>query len=402
MGKTTLWRHALHLATSSGGHVLSTRPSEADLALGFGGLADLLTPFADVWMSQIPQHLEDALASALMLVSPAADHDRLAVLRGAQLALEAVAATAGCLAIGIDDVQWLDPASAQAISYMLRRWSGPPIGLVVTWRDGTDEPLGLPSLPGNEWIIEVGPLSAGDIRRLVARRVATGVSGSRLEFLSQVSGGNPFYALELARTAEGVSVPRTLQMAASQRLSAARPASRGAIELAAVVGPSPEDLYVDQRLTASLDAAVEDRILTVDGLVRFDHPLLAWAAYEQLPPRRRRQLHKAAAGRSGSVEERASHLARATDEPDEVVAALLDEAGRLAVQRNAVEAAARFAEHAARLTAPGDDQSRARRLADVAWYYSDWDEELSAAAADRVLELGLHGPDRGRALLIRA
>jgi hypothetical protein len=223
-----------------------------------------------------------------------------------------------------------------------------------------------------------------------------------LEFLSQVSGGNPFYALELARTAEGVSVPRTLQMAASQRLSAARPASRGAIELAAVVGPSPEDLYVDQRLTASLDAAVEDRILTVDGLVRFDHPLLAWAAYEQLPPRRRRQLHKAAAGRSGSVEERASHLARATGEPDEVVAALLDEAGRLAVQRNAVEAAARFAEHAARLTAPGDDQSRARRLADVAWYYSDWDEELSAAAADRVLELGLHGPDRGRALLIRA
>ena len=62
MGKTTLWWHALDRATSSGGHVLSTRPSEADLALGFGGLADLLTPSADVWMSHIPPHLEDALA----------------------------------------------------------------------------------------------------------------------------------------------------------------------------------------------------------------------------------------------------------------------------------------------------------------------------------------------------
>jgi ATP/maltotriose-dependent transcriptional regulator MalT len=85
-----------------------------------------------------------------------------------------------------------------------------------------------------------------------------------------------------------------------------------------------------------------------------------------------------------------------------VVAALLDEAGRLAIRRNAMEAAAQFAEHAARLTAPGDVPSRARRLADVAWYYSDWDEARSEAAADRVLELDVHGPDRGRALLIRA
>jgi DNA-binding CsgD family transcriptional regulator len=151
-----------------------------------------------------------------------------------------------------------------------------------------------------------------------------------------------------------------------------------------------------------VDAAVNSGVLVeMDGQVRFDHPLLSRVAYQQLPPGRRLSLHQEAAAVAASVEERATHLAHTTTGPDLEIAELLDEASRMAFARNARDAAGALSQHAARLTDPRDVESLGRRLADVAWALTESQPEPASAAADGVLQLGLRGPDRARALQVK-
>lgn len=408
MGKTALWRVAVDAADAVGGTVLASRPDESELSLGYGGLSDLLSPHEARWAPVLPPHLTEALATALMLAPANGVDDRLAVYRGAQLALEAVARAGAFTVVALDDVQWLDPASAGALSYALRRWSAGPIGLVVTWRTGLEEPLGVHTVLGEPEAVEVGPLPRDQLDRLVSGRAETPLSAARLDTIARISGGNPFYAIELARAGGDVEVPATLSEAAARRLRSARTAGRSAIELAAVCAPAPYRLFVEQGFVAALDVAVEDGILLVedDGAsvgqaVRFDHPLLAWAAYHQLGPGLRRRLHRDAAARAVTVEERATHVARATDEPNDVAAALLDSAAGAAAKRHAIEAAAAFAREAARLTSPANREDLTRRLVDMAWWRTEWQPVEASQAADLALSPGVTGHDRGRVLVVK-
>jgi DNA-binding CsgD family transcriptional regulator len=409
MGKTTLWRIALDVVAASGGLSTTSRPGQSDLSLGYAGLSDLLSRQEDVWAPVLPPHLATALRTALMLAPGTGGDDRLAVYRGAQLALEAVAQTTPFLVVAVDDVQWLDPASAAALAYALRRWSAGPLGLVVSWRSGLEEPLGVTTFGGEPHHVEVGSLPRDRLDVLVTSRVGRQLTTARLDDVWRISGGNPFYALEIARAPEGVEVPATLADAATRQLRAARAEARPAIEVAAVCGPAPARLFAELGLAASLDGAVEDRVLvfdTRDGVtgmrgLRFGHPLLAWAAYQGLAPGRRQALHREAAARATSVEERAMHLARAADEPDESIARQLDAAARHAARRNAVEAAAAFAEEAVRLTDDADRSSLTRRLVDMAWWQRPRQPAEATAAADLAISRGARGRDRGRALYVR-
>ncbi len=421
LGKTTLWQSTVDQVEQLdraeaveevgrvkgiggvGGLVASTRCSELETTLGYAGLADLVGPFEQRWRERLPEHLSSALAVATML-SPrtSAVVEPLAVLRGAQLALEVAAEGQPFLVIGIDDVQWLDPESAQAVSYALRRWTSTPVGLLVTWRAGTAEPVGLNALPGPMEVLEIGPLDNVSLTRLVADRAGHMASAARLDEVVQSSAGNPFYALALAQAPPGVAVPVGLEAMARGRLVKAGTVARGVIDVVAVRGPLPAATLIQAGLGSSLDAAVGSGVLVeIDGQVRFDHPLLSRVAYQQLPPGRRIRLHQEAAAVAASVEERATHLAHTTTGPDLEIAALLDEAAGVAFARYARDAAGALSQHAVRLTDPRDVESLGRRLADVAWSLTESQPDAASSAADQVLQLGLRGPDRARALQVK-
>lgn len=107
---------------------------------------------------------------------------------------------------------------------------------------------------------------------------------------------------------------------------------------------------------ADLAAAEEADVVRIEpgGRVRFTHPLLASTVYERAPEDRRRELHRDLARRVDEPEERARHLALAATEPDEAVAAVLDEVAATAWARGASQAAADLLEQACRLTPDPD------------------------------------------------
>ena len=205
------------------------------------------------------------------------------------------------------------------------------------------------------------------------------VSASRarcLPVFTRSPAARPFYALELGRalqrrgdwaTPETLEVPRSLDGLIDARLACLDPAAdETALFAAALSQPTVRVLVAangPERTRAGLETAEGAGVLEVLGdTVRFAHPLLAAATYERASPARRRRVHERLAEVVTEPEERARHLARAADGPDESIARALEEGATAAVQRAAPEVAAQLAEEAARLTPADEQESRRRRL----------------------------------------
>lgn len=148
--------------------------------------------------------------------------------------------------------------------------------------------------------VPVGPLSLGAIHRLLQARLGRTFSRPTLMRVHEVSGGNPFYALELAAVLsadvdpmEPLGVPETLEGLVRARLDGLPPATREALLLAAAVGrPSAELLarldVPEHVLEPALAAHVIDR---ADGTILFTHPLLASVVYQGVSAADRRRAH---------------------------------------------------------------------------------------------------------------
>ena len=186
-------------------------------------------------------------------------------------------------------------------------------------------------------------------------RLGTSLPRPLLARLADASGGNPFYALEMARAlapdgdlkpAQPLPVPRNLEELVVSRVQTLSAPARQ-LALAAAVTSQPtrsvlaSALYADADFGAALLEAEEAGVLTPeDDRIRFEHPLLASVIYGSASPERRRQLHKRLALVVSDPEERARHLALCTTEPDEEIAAELEASAALAARRGAQEAAA--------------------------------------------------------------
>jgi DNA-binding CsgD family transcriptional regulator len=401
IGKTAVWSQAIARAAERDNRVLVARPVQAELTLGYAGLGDLLQADAERGIARLPGAQARALSAALSLTVGPEAGDPLLVAR-ATLNLLVVLAAEQPVVLAIDDLQWLDAPSARALGFVARRLDSARVGFAVTRRDRGPEPLELAAALGDRTTtVRLDGLSFGAIGHLVRTRIDPGISRRRLLSIHERSGGNPFFALELARVAHDPDgLPPTLNDLVARRLDEAS-AGRSAIELLAVVGPTPVDAVPD---TSALDAAVSDGVLIEQaGTIRFSHPLLAAGAYQRIPPARRRELHRRAAAGATSIEERARHLALAVGGPDADVARMLDDAGRQALARGAPETAARFAAQARRLTVRDDPASRARRLMDEAEaLLQAADESAARALADELLVGPAPGRERVRALLLRA
>jgi hypothetical protein len=208
------------------------------------------------------------------------------------------------LVVAVDDVQWLDRASAATLGFALRRLGGQVAGL-LSCRVERETAVG-ESLAGEQLLrIELGPLSVGALFRVIRERLGRSVPLPLLMKIHQAAGGNPFYALELARRspeAGSLVLPDSLAALARERLAAfPRPTVQALLEVAALSDPAVGMVELEPLEPAF---ATGDLVLEGDRL-RFAHPLLRSAVYSAATPVQRRDLHRRLAARVGG-EERAS------------------------------------------------------------------------------------------------
>src|SRR5215468_5241151 len=421
IGKTTVWRAGTAWAAERSYTVLSARPAESEATLSFAALGDLLDGVLDQALAPLPSPQRRALEVALLLEDPGASPPEQRAVCVAFLAVIRHLSAAGPVVLAIDDLQWLDVASAAAVQFALRRLSREGAGLLASARDPGDgrlAPAAGTGLPAERLTrLRIGPLALGAFQSAVRASAGAGLSRLTIRRLFDASGGNPFYGLELARALrragaepaaeDPLPVPAGLQAVLSARLAALPAEARDALLVAACLR-SPTTTMLEQAsgpsALAGLRAAAGQGVAAVEGArVRFTHPLFASAIYSGAPPGRRREVHRRLGEIAPNVEERARHLALSTEGPDEYVAAALEQAALTAARRGAPDVAAELAELAAALTPLDRLSARWRRQADAGSYlFRAGDTARARRQLEALVEEMPAGRDRAEALLVLA
>jgi DNA-binding CsgD family transcriptional regulator len=378
IGKSTLWLAAVEHAQARGSFVLSAQPAEAEQGLAHVGLGDLLDGvFHDV-APELSRPRRRALETALLrgkAPDETIDHRALAVAVHDALHL---LGERGRVLVAIDDAQWLDVSTSSALTFALRRLGESSVRLLLARRM---EPTELEHGLGG-WRLEctsLGPLSVGALHRLLQDRLGRAFARQTLLRIHERSGGNPFFALELARALDAdvgpfdpLPVPGTLDELVRERLVGLPGATRDALALASALGAPSESLLRQVGISAdALQPAVEAHVIERErGTIRFTHPLLSSVLYNDLGAERLK-VHGRIAAVVGDPLLRARHLALGTGEPDAAVAEALTAGATAAADRGASASAAELAEGAWRLTPASDAKERRLRA-------------LAAARAHRV------------------
>jgi predicted ATPase len=202
IGKTAVWQETVARSRSCGCRVLVARPVEAEAKFGLAALCDLLEGFVDPVLPVLVAPQRHALEVALARAEGRTDSR---TLRVAVLAVFRHLAAAAPVVVAIDDVQWLDRSSAEVLAFALRRLEGERVIVVATHRQEVRRPprprVQLTELFTRERVVllPVGPLNTDELRRLLRLKAGTNLPRSALERLHTASGGNPLYALEIAR-----------------------------------------------------------------------------------------------------------------------------------------------------------------------------------------------------------
>jgi DNA-binding CsgD family transcriptional regulator len=398
IGKTTLWRRGVELARERDFGVLSCAPAETESTLPFAALGDLLADVVTDVPPDLPEPQRAALEIALQRSSGDEGSDRLATARATLELLRRCAGRTRVL-VAIDDAQWLDGPTTAALEFAVRRLGDSPVHLLLARRAGHALPLDLERAlaDGGLQTLSIGPLRASDLDRVIRLRLGLELPRPTLLHIERITDGNPLYALQVARTFDPVErtvvVPATLADALASRISQAPPDVRQTLLHAALcLQPTISLLERAAGGPEGLRATLDVGLLEVTGRrVRFAHPLLASVTLDQSLPGEKRAAHLRLAEVADDPAERALHLARGSEGPDESLATELESAARLAAARAGPEIAAELAEAAARLT-PTAGPSARRRLGDAAEYH--------VAAGDpargrELLEQAVAGLDRG-------
>ena len=372
IGKTTVWQATAEAAEASGFRVLRAAPAQSEAGLAFSTLADLLGPALGEVADRLapPQRL--ALEAALLLDTGGGRTDRRAVSAGLLNALRALAADAPVL-VAIDDVQWLDDSSSAALQFAFRRLDDEQVALLAARRPARGEALE-EALPAERLLrVQVGPLEFLALNAVLQERLGSVPARPLLYRVHELSGGNPFFALELARAPEVLEagmLPPTLDALVHDRLQELPADAQHALLVAAAASKPTADLVEQVAGSGSLAAAEAGGFVELDhGSVRFLHPLLASGAYGSADPAERREVHRRLARAVRDPVERARHLAAAATGPDEEVAGALDDAATRARTRGAPATAAQLSREAAELTPPELETSRLRRIACAGYYH---------------------------------
>jgi DNA-binding CsgD family transcriptional regulator len=405
IGKTMLWRKGVESARRRGYRVLVTRPGTAESDLSFAALGDLLAGFEDE-IGALPEPQRRALRVAMLLEDPKGlppDPRAIGVAVGG---LFRALAREGPVLVAVDDAHWADRSSAAAIIFAFRRREGAPISLLASRRPEVTG--GFEQLEPID-VVSIRPLSDEAIVQLLFENSAGRLRRPMLTRLAGAAGGNPFFAVELARAmldegdssgaSDRLSVPGSLAQLLRRRLAPLPgPTQTSLLLVAAASQPSNELLRAAGAvgLADAFDAGVLEE---QSDRVRFSHPLLAAHVLAEAEPGAVASAHRALAEVVVDTEQRARHLAASTPLPDREVAETLDGAAREARARGAPEAAAAFAEEAVRAT-PGNDRAALfQRLLAAAEHVNDAGDALRATRlAEEAVRISASGEERASAL----
>ena len=410
IGKTTLWEAGVDGARERGLRVLSARPSGAETEHSFAALIDLCEGIPADALESLPAPQRSALEVALLRAEPggAAPEPR-AIALGFLNMLRALAA-AERLVVAVDDVQWLDAPSADALAFAARRLESESVAFLIAKRPGRHTALEQALERRGLQQVQVGPLSLGAVRRLLAEQLGLTVSRPQLRRILDSTLGNPLFALEIGRTlvehgprevGEDIPLPDALEDMLGARVARLPDAVRRVLLAVALSGDvRAADLEAIEGM-AAVEDALDEGVLVADGdRMRASHPLLAVAARKRSGARERRELHLALAGTVADEELRALHLALATEVPDEQLAATLAAAAAGASARGARQVAVRLGEHAWRLTPP-ESSARDERLIELAGHLETAGEvQRMTSLLTPALDSLPHGALRGRVWLL--
>ena len=371
-GKTVLLDYLARRAP--GCRVMRVVGVESEMELAFAGLHQLLAPVLDR-VGQLPAPQRDALRTAFG-ISAGPVPDRFLVGLAVLGLVSGVAGDRPLICV-VDDEQWLDRASVQALGFVARRLATDPVGLVFAAREAGAELAGLPQLA-------VGGLPERDARALLDSALTGPVDERVRDLIVAETRGNPLALLELPRglsPAElaggfglpvAVSLPARIEGSFRRQLESLPEQTRRLLALAAA-DPSGDPILAWRAagqlgIPAGARAPAEASGLVEFGTrVRFRHPLARSAAYWSASVEHRREIHRALAESTDSAvdsDRRAWHSAQAAQGCDEDVAAELERSAGRAEARGGLAAAAAFLERAALLTP--DAVRRTQRLQSAA------------------------------------
>ncbi len=417
IGKTRLWAEAVERARGHGYRVLSTRPAGSEVQLAFAGLSDLLRDELDDVLPALPPPQRRALEVALLLTDAGKTPPDQRAVSSAFLVVLRVLAVERPVVVAIDDLQWLDRATASVVAFAARRFDSAPIALLATVRvssDSTPPADVAEAMEPRVTRLPLGPMSISAIYALCQTRLDFPLRRPLLLRLHETSGGRPFLALELARalravdheveSGEPLPVPHGLRELLHTRLSRLSDSTRETLLFAAALSQPTLELLAratSERALEDVHEAIAAGVIELDGTrVRFTHPLLASVHYESTPGTRQREAHRRLADVAVDSEERARHLALASNEPAEEVAAALGSAAAVAEARGAIPAAAELATQAVLLT-PHASRGRLhrRRLEAARLTFAAGDRPGAEVLLEEALENARPGDERAETLL---
>jgi DNA-binding CsgD family transcriptional regulator len=357
IGKTTLWQVAVEEARAQGARVLIARPTESEARLPFAGLADLLADVPDELFAQLPEPQRVGLDAALLRAASARPPERRVVGAGFLTLLRALAGESEVVC-AIDDLHWLDASSAAMVEFALRRLGEDPVRSLFSVRATELARAPIPALERDRLVehLELGPLSVAALHRVLTQELGRAFPRPTLVRIAQATGGNPLYAIEIARELDRrgehdisgrVPVPQGLDALVRARVQALPAETRDALLRTATLA-RPDTETIDPVQLAPAEEAGLVRV-EMDGRIEFVHPLFASAVYSAAPAARLREAHRAVADFARDPEERARHLALAASGPDSGIARELRAAARHARMRGSPESAAELTGLALRL-----------------------------------------------------
>jgi hypothetical protein len=395
IGKSALLGYAIQRGMP-GMLVLRAEGVEAESDLAFAGLHELLRPIVS-YLHELPQTQSSALAGALGL-APSTNSDRLLISAGVLGALAAAAENQPVLCV-VDDAQWMDRPSADALVFTARRLQAERMAILFGVREGEMsrfEAAGVAELA----LTGLGPSAAAAILAALTRNAAPTVR----ERLLAEADGNPLALLELpaglseaqleGRTPLPDALPLSPRLKAVFRQRAGRLPQTAQTALLVAAADTTGDVSAVLRAVAglglpadALDPAEGAGLIRITGqMIMFRHPLVRSALYQGATVSQCQRVHAALAGAFAGEEHadrRVWHQAMATLTGDEEVAAALEASARRSQARAAHSSAASAFLRAAELST--DQERRTRRV---------------AAAAQAAWDAGQ--PDRAREAIARA
>lgn len=407
IGKTVLLDYVAGRATGSG-RVLRANGVESEMELPFAAMHQLCLPILG-GISSLPEPQRDAIETAFGLRggTPA---DRLMVALAA-LTLLSGAAEARPLFCIVDDAQWLDKASLQALLFIARRLLAEPVGLVLAIRDDEDILAGLPELVVDglryrDALQLLASVVGGRLDPRVSQRIIAETHGNPLAITQLPRGLSPAELSAGLGPSAGMPLAGRIEQSFLRRYEQLPPATQRLLLLAAAEPLGDAALL---RSAAGLlglhdvpvSAADTHGLMSIGLHVQFQHPLARSAIYGAAAEHERQAAHRAIAqaiGPDADPDRRAWHRSQATSGADDEIAGELEASAGRALARGGLAASAAILERSALLSTTRSEIVRRRLAAARATY--------EAGALDRALELmaGLEpGPlePLDRAMIIR-